>query len=119
MKTVLVVAPDKPPEQVRCTSLSPQSIRVRWMPPSFDQNRGLVEGYKVSYSMNGEKFVVKTTTNLETTLHGLSKATNYTIRVVAHSTAGDGVPSPAIHCRTEEDSMFQKCYDNIVTRYYI
>lgn len=39
---------------------------------------------------------------METHLHALYKATNYSIRVLAY-TKGDGVPSDAKYCSTEED----------------
>jgi hypothetical protein len=48
---------------------------------------------------------VKKTTNLETNLHGLAKFANYSVRVLAFTTAGEGVRSSPVHCTTEEDGM--------------
>lgn len=46
---------------------------------------------------------VKRTSSSETYLHGLYKFTNYTIKVLAYTEAGDGVMSDHLFCRTEED----------------
>ncbi len=40
---------------------------------------------------------------METYLHGLLKATNYSIRVLSYTATGDGLASPSIFCSTEED----------------
>ena len=46
---------------------------------------------------------IKKITHPETYLHTLHKYTNYSIRVLAYTAAGDGVLSNAIYCATEED----------------
>jgi hypothetical protein len=46
---------------------------------------------------------IKKTTNLETNLHGLAKFANYSVRVLAFTTTGEGVRSSPVHCTTEED----------------
>lgn len=46
---------------------------------------------------------VKRTSSVETYLHTLYKYTNYSIRVLAYTGAGDGVLSQPIYCMTEED----------------
>lgn len=46
---------------------------------------------------------VKRTSSEETYLHTLYKYTNYSIRVLAYTGAGDGVLSSPIYCTTEED----------------
>lgn len=46
---------------------------------------------------------VKKILGVETYLHTLYKYTNYSIRVLAYTSAGDGVLSPSIYCATEED----------------
>lgn len=40
---------------------------------------------------------------METYLHTLYKYTNYSIKVLAYTGAGDGALSPPIFCMTEED----------------
>lgn len=46
---------------------------------------------------------IKRTSNLETYLHTLHKATNYSIRVLAYTSSGDGVSSSPVYCITEDD----------------
>lgn len=57
---------------------------------------------------------VKRTTSTETYLHGLYKYTNYSIKVLAYTGAGDGVLSSPIYCTTEEDG---KCNYNFFVLY--
>jgi Down syndrome cell adhesion molecule len=40
---------------------------------------------------------------METYLHGLMKATNYSIRVLAFTSTGDGLHSISVYCSTDED----------------
>ncbi|XP_063973280.1 cell adhesion molecule Dscam1 isoform X2 [Diachasmimorpha longicaudata] len=102
--------PEAPPTQVTCSPLSSQSVKVSWSAPPAHQHGGIIQGYKVYYrpvptdnmeiSTVGE---VKRTSSEETYLHTLYKYTNYSIRVLAYTGAGDGVLSLAIYCTTEED----------------
>ncbi|XP_053986908.1 cell adhesion molecule Dscam2 isoform X2 [Hylaeus volcanicus] len=102
--------PETPPTQVLCVALSSQSVKVSWSAPPPHQHGGIIQGYKVYYrpvptdnmdiSTVGE---VKKTSSVETYLHTLYKYTNYSIRVLAYTGAGDGVLSPPIFCTTEED----------------
>lgn len=49
---------------------------------------------------------MKKTENLEEFIHGLSPHTNYSVRVSAYTSAGDGVESDRYYCCTEEDGEF-------------
>uniref|UniRef100_A0ABD2XN24 Down syndrome cell adhesion molecule-like protein Dscam2 n=1 Tax=Trichogramma kaykai TaxID=54128 RepID=A0ABD2XN24_9HYME len=102
--------PSAPPTKVTCTSLTSQSVKVHWKAPPAHQHGGIIQGYKVFYrpvptdnmeiSTSGE---IKKTSSDETYLHTLYKYTNYSIRVLAYTGAGDGVLSNPIYCSTEED----------------
>ncbi|KMQ94061.1 down syndrome cell adhesion molecule [Lasius niger] len=102
--------PETPPTQVTCVPLSSQSVKVSWNAPPPHQHGGIIQGYKVYYrpvptdnmdiSTVGE---VKRTSSMETYLHTLYKYTNYSIKVLAYTGAGDGALSPPIFCMTEED----------------
>jgi len=46
---------------------------------------------------------VKKTSGTDTYLHTMYKYTNYSIKVLAFTGAGDGALSPPIFCMTEED----------------
>jgi hypothetical protein len=37
------------PQDLRCSAVSPQSVRVRWDPPPPEHRNGVIEGYKVLY----------------------------------------------------------------------
>lgn len=59
---------------------------------------------------------VKKTTSMDTYLHTLYKYTNYSIKVLAYTSAGDGALSPPIFCMTEEDGKINSLiifYSNI------
>ncbi|XP_039276469.1 Down syndrome cell adhesion molecule-like protein Dscam2 [Nilaparvata lugens] len=107
--TTLEGVPEEAPQDVRCAALSSQSLRIRWEPPSPEHHNGLLQGYKVVYKLVNPNqdgpydSEVKKTTNLETNLHNLSKFTNYSIRVLAFTTGGEGILSSPIFCNTEED----------------
>lgn len=91
---------------VLCSAVTPQSIRVRWEPPPPTNHHGIIDGYKVAYATRGGPIAIKGTTNLETILHGLSKATSYNISLLAFTPAGDGVRSAPVTCVTKEDRKF-------------
>lgn len=69
-------------------------------------------GFTISGSFSDVE--IKKTTNLETNLHGLAKFANYTVRVLALTSAGEGVRSNPIYCMTDEDSK-----TSIVLFYFI
>lgn len=58
--------------------------------------------FAVDIASNNE---VKRTSNLETYLHALYKATNYSIKVLAYTSAGDGMASNSVYCCTEDDGL--------------
>ncbi|XP_047494788.1 Down syndrome cell adhesion molecule-like protein Dscam2 [Penaeus chinensis] len=100
--------PSAPPKAVQCDPLSSQALRVRWNPLPLNLSNGPVQGYKVYYkrttNIEGSNAVeVKRTTNLETNLQGLGRFTNYSVRVLAFTSAGDGVMSAASFCTTLQD----------------
>ncbi|XP_058830387.1 cell adhesion molecule Dscam2 isoform X2 [Topomyia yanbarensis] len=107
--TTLEDVPEAPPQNVSCLSLSAQSIKVQWHEPAPQYHNGLLQGYKVLFrplTKNNNFFLpyeVKRTSNLETYLHALLKATNYSIQVLSFTLSGDGTSSSPIFCVTEED----------------
>ncbi|KAL7024043.1 hypothetical protein ACKWTF_012881 [Chironomus riparius] len=106
--TTLEGVPESAPQNVNCTSLSSQSIKISWQEPPIQFHGGLIQGYKVLYrplvkQLEFTASEVKRTSNMETYLHGLMKATNYSIRVLAFTSTGDGLHSIPIYCTTDED----------------
>nr|XP_022920801.1 Down syndrome cell adhesion molecule-like protein Dscam2 isoform X2 [Onthophagus taurus] len=100
--------PSLPPENIQCSVLSAQSIRITWEPPLLDGRNGKILGYKITYHSVGEWFdnddqETKVISFKYTTLTGLQKYTNYSITTLAYTTIGDGVRSEPIYCHTDED----------------
>ncbi|XP_045534730.1 Down syndrome cell adhesion molecule-like protein Dscam2 [Papilio machaon] len=101
-------APSAPPQDVLCTTLTAQTIRVSWVSPPLAAANGLIKGYKVIYGPSDTWYDEKSkdtkiTASSETILHGLKKFTNYSMEVLATTNGGDGVRSAPIHCQTEQD----------------
>nr|XP_034196080.1 Down syndrome cell adhesion molecule-like protein Dscam2 isoform X8 [Osmia lignaria] len=102
--------PSMPPEDVRCAALTSQSLQVTWEPPPNTHSNGIIQGYKLHYEpiladiwRSVDEMEVRKTSALTTVLTGLRKYTNYTIQVLAFTRVGDGVPTIATYCQTEED----------------
>ncbi|KAJ2950045.1 hypothetical protein O0L34_g11384 [Tuta absoluta] len=101
-------APSAPPQDVLCTTLTAQTIRVSWISPPLASANGLIKAYKVVYGPSDTWYDEKTkdtkiTASSETILHGLKKYTNYSMEVLATTNGGDGVRAAPIHCQTEQD----------------
>ncbi|CAB3223434.1 unnamed protein product [Arctia plantaginis] len=101
-------APSASPQDVLCTTLTAQTIRVSWVSPPLAAANGLIKAYKVVYGPSETWYDEKTkdtkiTASSETILHGLKKFTNYSMEVLATTNGGDGVRSAPIHCQTEQD----------------
>ncbi|XP_047520331.1 Down syndrome cell adhesion molecule-like protein Dscam2 isoform X18 [Pieris napi] len=101
-------APSAPPQDVLCTTLTAQTIRVSWVSPPLAAANGLIKAYKVIYGPSETWYDEKTkdtkiTASSETILHGLKKFTNYSMEVLATTNGGDGVRAAPIHCQTEQD----------------
>ncbi|XP_055315179.1 cell adhesion molecule Dscam2 isoform X2 [Sitodiplosis mosellana] len=107
--TTLEGVPEAPPQNVNCIALTSQSIKISWLEPPLHQHGGVIQGYKILYtplSYDDDILVtneVKRTSNLETYLHALHKAMNYSVRILAYTSSGDGEPSNSIYCKTEDD----------------
>ncbi|XP_066598053.1 cell adhesion molecule Dscam2-like isoform X1 [Prorops nasuta] len=106
--TTLEDVPSSPPQDVRCTALSSQSLQISWDAPLESTLNGNLKGYKVMWeSMDSltefAKSETKVTSALTMVIHGLEKFTNYSVQVSAFTRAGDGVASSPLFCVTKED----------------
>ncbi|KAK9303509.1 hypothetical protein QLX08_004819 [Tetragonisca angustula] len=106
--TTLEDVPSSPPQDIRCTALSSQSLQVSWDAPLDSTLNGVLKGYKVIWeNMNAltesPKSEMKITSALTVVIHGLEKYTNYSVQVLASTRAGDGIASSPLYCVTEED----------------
>lgn len=119
--------PEAPPQDITCSEISSQIMKISWAPPPTARHGGHIQGYKIYYrpiSNENGKFrkgftwgvcyrvvltdipttgEVKRTSSTETYLHGLYKFTNYSIKALAYTGAGDGVMSDPQICTTEQD----------------
>ncbi|KAK0088951.1 hypothetical protein PV325_010139, partial [Microctonus aethiopoides] len=102
--------PSKPPEDVRCASLTSQSLQISWKSPPAAYTNGNIQGYKVNYEpviadswLGIDEMEVRKTGSMTMTLAGLRKYTNYSIQVLAYTRVGDGISSRTMFCRTKED----------------
>lgn len=106
--TTLEGIPEAPPQNVNCIPLTSQSIKISWLEPPLQFHGGAIQGYKILYTpINYDDDIsvtneVKRTSNLETYLHALHKATNYSVRILAYTASGDGVSSQKSYCKTLE-----------------
>ncbi|KAE8748711.1 hypothetical protein FOCC_FOCC004514 [Frankliniella occidentalis] len=102
--------PSSPPEEVRCSSLTSQSLQVSWQPPPSAQVNGVLQGYTVHYESvlpdqrHPDAQDTAKTTALLTVLLDLRKATNHSVTVRAYTRKGEGVASRPVFCSTDEDA---------------
>ncbi|KAK6627070.1 hypothetical protein RUM44_009547 [Polyplax serrata] len=102
--------PSLPPEDVRCSALTPQSLQISWQPPAVAHCNGILQGYKVHIEslhdgawFDADDFEPRKTTSLTIVISGLRKFTNYSIQVLAFTRVGDGTMTRPTYCQTEED----------------
>ncbi|UYV70833.1 hypothetical protein LAZ67_8000776 [Cordylochernes scorpioides] len=95
--------PSEPPQQVQCAPLTSQSLQVTWAAPPPASIHGVMQGYRVSFRLEGEEEAGRNTTDHELKLSGLLKYANYSLTVAAFNHKGLGQASPPVHCRTLED----------------
>ncbi|XP_065220187.1 cell adhesion molecule Dscam2-like isoform X2 [Planococcus citri] len=101
--------PTGAPQKLKCSAMSSESLRIQWEIPPPDYHNGNLQGYKIFYKPANPEIGMKTlnsvkkTISLDTSLYNLEKYTNYSVRVLAYTRAGDGVKSPPVYCHTAED----------------
>ena len=100
--------PSDPPQQVTLGDVTSTSIKVTWAPVKFEDQNGIIKGYKVIYRAlpNGQNVTKVVNTENALTIGGLNEFTNYSIRVLAFTAIGDGPLSVAQVKQTLEDSKF-------------
>ena len=100
--------PSGPPQQVTLGDVTSTSIKVTWAPVKFEDQNGIIKGYKVIYRAlpNGQNVTKVVDIEKALTIGGLNEFTNYSIRVLAFTAIGDGPLSVAQVKQTLEDSKF-------------
>ena len=95
-----------PPQEVELSNTSSTSILVEWQPPNSTVLYKVL-GYRIFYKESNDTslnmFVKAVERNvLELEITDLEHYTNYSVRVCAFSSAGNGVPTAAHHVITDE-----------------
>ena len=92
-----------PPEQLMAVPQSPTSILVSWQPPT--EPHGDITKYEVLYYQvgNSDGDIQLTTNDLEETITGLNKFTEYSFRIVAHNNNGAGTGTDEVLATTLSD----------------
>ncbi|XP_071517586.1 cell adhesion molecule Dscam2-like isoform X2 [Panulirus ornatus] len=105
--TTLEDKPSAPPGHVTCDSVTSSSLVVTWSPPPPRYRNGLIISYRVAFSQaashEGGRSGSVVSEGLRATLAGLTPWTNYSVSVAASTRAGEGTPSHAIICTTDQD----------------
>ncbi|XP_078352756.1 protein sidekick-1-like [Oculina patagonica] len=98
------------PQDITAEATSPKSISVTWNAVPADQRNGIIKGYKIIYQTlpsgsNITERINATGANEQqtTTLDQLNEFTNYSIRMLAFTSKGDGPLSAAKVVQTQED----------------
>ena len=102
------IEPGGLPQQVTLGDVTSTSIKVTWAPVKFQDQNGIIKGYKVIYRAlpNGTNVTKVVDTENALTIGELNEFTNYSIRVLAFTAVGDGPLSAAQVKQTLEDSKF-------------
>lgn len=45
----LIAVPTRPPQKIKCSAESSESLRLQWNPPPHDFHNGNIQGYKIFY----------------------------------------------------------------------
>ncbi|XP_062570430.1 cell adhesion molecule DSCAM-like isoform X2 [Saccostrea cucullata] len=101
--------PSQPPQGVQATAINSRSIKVVWSPPPLFTLHGILQGYKIYYKPvrfdedeSDANAVVSS--ELEATITGLSKYTNYSLQVLAFTRKGEGVRCSPLFVLTQQDA---------------
>ncbi|XP_019631424.1 PREDICTED: receptor-type tyrosine-protein phosphatase delta-like isoform X1 [Branchiostoma belcheri] len=108
--------PSSPPQNVTVQADTSTSLLVSWKPPPLQDRRGVITTYRVYYyvtpTISGQQmaadavFVSVNVTNdaqpVQFSLPGLTPFTDYTVRVSALTSRGEGVKTDPVSARTEQ-----------------
>ena len=96
--------PSAPPENVRVTASTSNTLRIEWAAPPLTDRNGVITGYTLQYKTNNTQSYTSlspTTTTLAT-ITSLNEFTEYQVRVAAATYSGLGPYSEAIVEATKE-----------------
>ena len=113
MFILIFLAPTGPPTSVTCTSITSNSITVKWGEVACLDRNGEITGYTARAITSGriEGTVAVNGSETDATFTGLTPLTQYIVQVAAVNSAGSGPFSPISVYST-------KGYTNIEARSY-
>ena len=114
---VFLVVPNGAPVILEAESTTSTSIDLKWS----KVNASSLLGYVIVYKEINRKFQADIMKSVEPTpreavLEDLKTFTDYTIRVYAFTSSGNGVPSEAAFLRTQEDGKLVNFASNVAVR---
>ncbi|XP_068727040.1 cell adhesion molecule DSCAML1-like isoform X2 [Montipora capricornis] len=100
--------PSKAPSNFTVTANTSTVIIVSWKLPSSDSRHGIIRGFKVLFRKRSdnrpETILVSNASMYTIPVTGLAKFTEYEFRVLAFTSAGDGMHSSVQFAKTKEDT---------------
>ena len=97
------VVPSSPPSNVRIINKTLDLIRIAWDDVPINGSNGVIEGYIVFFREKIRSLYKSIATSQNNvTLFGLKAFTEYSIRVLAYTRAGNGITSDEIRLVTSE-----------------
>ncbi|XP_022805719.1 receptor-type tyrosine-protein phosphatase F-like isoform X3 [Stylophora pistillata] len=108
VERTMEAAPSQPPSNFKVTATSSTSVTASWQLPPEDSRNGIIKGFKLFYkrkdsSGSGNILTINSESTLDKDVNGLDEYTEYDFRVLAFTSAGDGVNSSVVRKRTKED----------------
>ena len=105
------LVPTAAPKELRSTAVTSTQITLSWTKVEEQHKNGIILGYKLFYKAVGQ-FAVNTTekmklindeNTLQTIVMNLEKYVNYSIKILAFTSKGDGPNSTVISVETDQD----------------
>lgn len=101
--------PSASPTILQIKNITSTSVQVNWSRVPEDSLQGLnLSGYSIFYRERSEAFLPNKLRSVPeyttaTTIHDLKKYTDYSLRILAFTANGNGVPSNPVEFKTDED----------------
>ncbi|KAI5697514.1 hypothetical protein M8J75_011594 [Diaphorina citri] len=103
--------PEAPPTNVKVKSINSTAVQVLWKPPNPQKINGINQGYKLQawihkdpvHEVNVPPSLFDPLAQQDAIMSDLDKYTEYNITVLCFTDPGDGIPSPPVTIRTQED----------------
>ena len=100
-----------PPSNLQATVLSPTTVQLTWDGPKVNSSTSPVTGYKLFFYDTGDASgIAETEATVATTtytLNNLKKFHQYSFRVVAYNSNGQGTSTDEVICRTFSDGTLR------------